>query len=188
MIKIGITGSLASGKTTASKILSSRRGPLFSADKAVKDLYKNKRFKSLVSKKFKVKNNSKLKKSLKNLILKNKNNIKKLEKIIHPMVRKKMKNFTVQNRNKKLLFYEIPLLIESKLMRHFNVIVFIKAKKQLRLRRFQSKSGDKKLFNLLNNKQINDVKKIKFCNHVVVNEKNLNILKKNLLVIINKYE
>ena len=188
MIKIGITGSLASGKTTASKILSSRRGPLFSADKAVKDLYKNKHFKSLVSKKFKVKNNSKLKKSLKNLILKNKNNIKKLEKIIHPMVRKKMKNFTARNRNKKLLFYEIPLLIESKLMKHFNVIIFIKAKKQLRFRRFQSKSGDKKLFNLLNNKQINDVKKVKFCNHVVVNEKNLNILKKNLLVIINKYE
>ena len=188
MIKIGITGSLASGKTTASKILSSRRGPLFSADKAVKELYKNKHFKSLVSKRFKIKNNSQLKKSLKNLILKDKNSIKKLEKIIHPLVRKKMKNFTTQNRNKKLLFYEIPLLFESKLMKHFNVIVFIKAKRQLRLRRFQSKSGDKKLFNLLNNKQVNDTKKIKFCDHVVVNEKNLNILKRNLLVIINKYE
>ena len=44
MIKIGITGSLASGKTTASKILSNRRGPLFSADKAVKELYQNKKF------------------------------------------------------------------------------------------------------------------------------------------------
>ena len=42
MIKIGITGSLASGKTTASKILSHRRGPLFSADKVVKKLYKSK--------------------------------------------------------------------------------------------------------------------------------------------------
>tara|TARA_Y200000002_G_scaffold253201_1_gene209751 strand:+ start:9 stop:575 length:567 start_codon:yes stop_codon:yes gene_type:complete len=188
MIKIGITGSLASGKTTASKILSSRRGPLFSADKAVKGLYKNKHFKFLVSKKFKVKNNSQLKKSLKKLILKNKNNIKKLEKIIHPLVRKKMKNFTERNKDKKLLFYEIPLLIESKLMKHFNVIVFIKAKKQLRFRRFQSKSGDKNLFNLLNNRQMNDVKKIRLCTHVVVNEKNLNILKKNLLVIINKYE
>ena len=188
MIKIGITGSLASGKTTASKILSSRRGPLFSADKAVKDLYKNKHFKSLVSKKFKVKNNSQLKKSLKNLILKKKNNIKKLEKIIHPLVRKKMKNFTARNKNKKLLFYEIPLLIESKLMKYFNVIVFIKAKKQLRFRRYQSKNGDKKLFNLLNNKQMNDFAKIKFCDHVVVNEKNLNILKKNLLSIINNYE
>ena len=48
MIKIGITGSLASGKTTASKILSFRRGPLFSADKVVKELYQNKSFKSLI--------------------------------------------------------------------------------------------------------------------------------------------
>ena len=188
MIKIGITGSLASGKTTASKILSLRRGPLFSADKAVKELYKNKHFKSLVSKRFKIKNNSQIKRSLKKLILKNKVNIKKLERIVHPLVRKKMKNFTTQNRNKKLLFYEIPLLIESKLMRHFNVIIFIKAKKQLRLKRFQSKKGDKKLFNLLNNKQMNDTKKIKFCDYVVVNEKNLDILKKNLLAIITKHE
>ena len=188
MIKIGITGSLASGKTTASKILSFRRGPIFSADKAVKELYKNKHFKSLVSKRFKIKNNSQLKKSLKKLILKNQNNIKKLERIIHPLVRKKMKNFTLKNKNKKLLFYEIPLLIESKLMKHFNVVVFIKAKKKLRLERFKSKSGDKKLFNLLNNKQMRDEKKIKFCDHIVVNEKNLNILKRKLLVIIKKYE
>ena len=53
MIKIGITGSLASGKTTASKILSRRRGPLFSADVAVKELYENKGFKSLILRKFK---------------------------------------------------------------------------------------------------------------------------------------
>jgi len=188
MIKIGITGSLASGKTTASKILSSKRGPLFSADKAVKELYKNKNFKSLVSKRFKIKNNSQLKKSLKKLILKNKNNISKLERLVHPLVRKKMKKFTSNNKNKKFLFYEIPLLIESKLMKNFNLVVFIKAKKQLRLKRFLSKSGDKKLFNLLNNKQMNDIKKIKFCDHVIVNEKNLNILKMNLLAIISKYE
>jgi dephospho-CoA kinase len=132
MIKIGITGSLASGKTTASKILSYRRGPLFSADRAVKELYKNNHFKSLIGRRFKIKNNNQLKKSLKNLILKNKDNIKKLEKIIHPLVRKKMKSFTSQNRSKRLLFYEIPLLIESKLMKNFNVIIFIKAKKKIK--------------------------------------------------------
>jgi len=80
------------------------------------------------------------------------------------------------------------LLIESKLMRYFNVIIFIKAKKQLRLKRFKSKGGNKKLFILLDNKQMNDTKKIKFCDHVVVNEKKLSILKRNLLDIINKYE
>ena len=40
MKKIAITGSLSSGKTTASKILAANRGPLFSADAVVKKLYK----------------------------------------------------------------------------------------------------------------------------------------------------
>ena len=188
MIKIGITGSLASGKTSASKFLSYKRGPLFSADKAVKELYRNKYFKSLVSRKFRIKNNDQIKRSLKKLVLENKKNINKLERIIHPLVRKKMRSFTSKNRNKKFLFYEIPLLIESKLMKYFNLIIFIKAKKKLRLKRFQSKNGTKKLFNLLNNKQMKDNKKIRFCDHVVVNENNLDILKKNLSAIIKKYE
>ena len=188
MIKIGITGSLASGKTTASKILSFRRGPLFSADKAVKEIYLNKYFRSLIRKKFKIKNKSQIKQSLKKLILKKKRNIKKLERIIHPLVRKKMRSFTLKNRNKKILFYEIPLLIESKLMSHFNLIIFIKAKKKIRIKRFQLKNRNKKLFNLLNNKQLEDVKKVKFCDHVVVNEKNLRILKKDLSAIIKRYE
>ena len=46
MIKIGITGSLASGKTTVSKILSSRKGH-FSADAVVKKLYSKKNFRIL---------------------------------------------------------------------------------------------------------------------------------------------
>ena len=80
MIKIGITGSIASGKTTASKMLSFRRGPLFSADKAVKELYQNKKFKSFIEIRFRVKTNKQIKKSLKNLILDDKKNINKLEK------------------------------------------------------------------------------------------------------------
>ena len=52
MKKIGITGSIASGKTTASKILSAGRGPLFSADEEVKKLYKKNSFKSLIRKNF----------------------------------------------------------------------------------------------------------------------------------------
>ena len=49
MKKIGITGSIASGKTTASKILSFKKGPLFSADTVVKDLYKKETFKKYLA-------------------------------------------------------------------------------------------------------------------------------------------
>ena len=99
-----------------------------------------------------------------------------------------MKKFTKKHKNKKLLFFEIPLLIESRLMNNFDIIFFIKAKKKIRLNRYLIKGGQKRLFYLLNNRQLNQEKKIKLCDHVVVNEKNLNILKKKLLNILIKYE
>ena len=63
-------------------------------------------------------------------------------------------------------------------MKHFNVIIFIKSKKKVRLKRFIKNKGNKKLFNFLNSQQLPDKRKIKFCDHIVVNEKNLKILKK----------
>ena len=73
-------------------------------------------------------------------------------------------------------------------MKFFDVLIFIKSNKQLRLKRFKAKRGEKKLFNLLNNKQMSEKNKMKFCDHVVVNEKNLKVLKENLLSIMVKYE
>ena len=186
MIKIGITGSLASGKTTASKIISAGQGPLFSADVVVRKLYKTNKFRKVVSKKFKINNNSNIKSVLKKLIIKDKKNIRMLEKIIHPFVRKEMKKFIIKNKYKKLLFFEIPLLIESNLIKNFDIILFIKAKKNIRLKRFKSKGGSIKLFKILNNKQFSDAKKMKYCDYVIVNEKNLMILKKKLLDILIK--
>ena len=144
--------------------------------------------KKLISKRFNINNSSNIKKEITTLILKDKSKIKKLEKIIHPFVRKEMFNFIKKNKKRNTLFFEIPLLIESKLMKHFDVIIFIRANKNIRLRRFKSKNGDEKLFNFLNKKQMEDKKKSKFCDHEVVNEMNFNILKKNLLAIIKKYE
>ena len=188
MIRIGLTGSIATGKTTASKIISRRRGPLFSADDVVKKLYKKTNFKKIVVKKLKIKSRLDLKRKIKNIILSKKGALKKLEQIIHPMVRKEMLVFLKKNKNKKFLFLEIPLLIESKLTRYFDVIIFIKSQRNLRLKRFRLKKGNIKLFYLLDNLQLKDTKKVKFCDHIVVNNKSLTILKKNLLNIIKSYE
>ena len=187
MKKIGITGSLASGKTTASKILSSK-GPLFSADAFVKKLYTKVVFKNLISRKFKLKKNGNLKILLKKKISKDKSIIKKLEKIIHPLVRSEMRRFGKINNKNKFVFFEVPLLIESKLMKNFDIIIFIKAKKSLRLRRFKNKGGNLEFFSIFNKKQLSEKKKIKYCDHVVVNESNKKILKENLLYILKKYE
>ena len=98
-----------------------------------------------------------------------------------------MKKFTILNKKESKLFYEIPLLIENNLMNYFDIIIFIKAKKKLRLKRFKAKGGDEKLFSILNSKQHSDKQKAKLSDHIIVNEKNLNILKKNLLSIIKLY-
>ena len=94
-----------------------------------------------------------------------------------------------QSLPRKIVFLEIPLLIESKLIKYFDVIIFIKSKKKLRLKRYNAKS-DKgtKLFEILDNKQIKDNKKLKYCDHVVVNNKSLFILKKKLSNILKLYE
>ena len=188
MRKIGITGSLASGKTSASKILSHNRGALFSADKEVVKLYKRKAFKRLISKKFRIKKNQNIKRELKKKITKDRSTINKLEKIIHPLIRREMHNFIKKNSHKRYVFFEIPLLVESKLMKIFDLIFFIKAKKSIRLRRFRASGGDKKLFEILNKKQFSVKKKSEQCHHVVVNEKTLKFLKKRLLDIFRYYE
>ena len=93
MIKIGITGSISSGKTTASRILSSNRAPLFNADKIVKKLYANKNLKKIIAKKLNFKLNSQFKKELKVAIANKEENLDKLEKIMHPLIRKRMFSF-----------------------------------------------------------------------------------------------
>ena len=43
-MRIGITGSLASGKSSVVKILSKKKNIVFSADKIVKKIYSSKKF------------------------------------------------------------------------------------------------------------------------------------------------
>ena len=55
---------------------------------------------------------------------------------------------------KKYLFFEIPLLVESKLMRYFDVIILVSASKSKRVARFVKKGGNLSLFNILDKHQL----------------------------------
>jgi len=188
MIKIGITGSLASGKSTVAKLISRNRYPIFSADKSVKSLYKKKIFINKAKKKFKLENTKNLKAKVKTLIKKNNKALRQLELIIHPLVRREMKAFMKTGKNVKFKIFEIPLLIESKLTNYFDVILFVGAKKNIRLKRYVAKGGDKKIFTILEKRQNKPSKKIKISDHVIYNNKSIKYLKKNVKFLINKYE
>mgnify|MGYP006075207767 FL=1 len=55
MTVVGITGSIASGKSTVAQIIAKNKYPLFNADKIVLNLYKNKNNIKLLIKKFDLK-------------------------------------------------------------------------------------------------------------------------------------
>ena len=121
MKNIGITGSIASGKTTVAHLMAGKRFPLFSADTIVSNLYKKKNFNKILIKKFKLNSKKQIKEQIKLVLKRNKDNLYKLESIIHPFVQKEMISFL--KKKNKTLFFEIPLLIESKLNKYFYKLV-----------------------------------------------------------------
>ena len=185
MIKIGITGSVASGKSTVAKILSRGIYPIFSADKIVKKIYKKHNFKKKIKKTFNIKTNDRLKIKIKEIIKKKKINLNKLEKIIHPIVRAEMHRF-LKKENKKICILEIPLLFENKLQNFFDVIVFVHTAKNKRIKRFVKKGGTIEMFKILNKKQLNPKIKIKKSNYIFHNNKSIKDLKKNVNISFKK--
>ena len=70
-----------------------------------------------------------------------------------------------------------------------NLILFTDEKFNITgLKRYISKGGSARLFFLLDKHQLKDSKKMKFCNHIVVNNRSLSILKNKLSNIIELYE
>ena len=129
MIKIGILGDIGSGKSFVAK---SFGYPVFNADNEVVKIYKKSRICFLKLKKLLpkyIKTFPTDKSELTNAILSNKNNIKKITKIVHPLVRKKMNLFLLKNKNRKLVILDIPLLLENKIKNKNMILVFVDAKK-----------------------------------------------------------
>ena len=130
MIRIGILGDIGSGK---SYIANNFGFPVFNADKEVNKIYKNNKkiFIKLKKKlpkyfdKFPIK-----KKEVSKAILNNEKNLKKITKIIHFEVRNKMNSFLKKNKNKKFVILDIPLLLENKINKKNDILVFVKAKNQ----------------------------------------------------------
>ena len=130
MRRIGILGDIGSGKSYFSKLLGY---PRFDADLEVKKIYKNNRKVYLkIKKEFpkKIFSFPINKLELSKIILENKNNIKKINKIVHKEVRKKLFNFLRKNKKKKFVVLDIPLLLENKINKKGDILIFIDAKKK----------------------------------------------------------
>ena len=131
MIVIGITGSIATGKSTVGRIFKQLKIPVFDSDHEVHNMLSNdiKIINSIVNifgnvtDKFGKIDRDKLGKMIFFDSLKRKS----LEKIIHPKIKLKQKKFIKfhrRNRHKKVVL-DIPLIFETKTQKEFDKIIVV---------------------------------------------------------------
>ena len=188
MIKIGIIGDIGSGKSYIAKQF---KCPVFDADLTVSKIYKKNRicFKKLKKKlpnyisSFPIN-----KKEITGAILNNSNNLKKIVKIVHPIVRIHMNNFIKQHKNKKIIVLDIPLILENKINKKNYVLIFVDAEKKEIQKRLRKRANyNSKIINKLRKFQLSLEFKKKKSDYLIKNNfKNLSI-KKSVKLLKKKY-
>ena len=141
MKRIGILGDIGSGKSFVANCFNY---PVFNADLEVGKIYKKdkKVFKKLKSKlplyfqSFPIK-----KTDIISAILSNKQNLKKIINIVHREVRKKLQVFLTKNKNQNIVILDIPLLLENKLYKKKDILIFVDSRKIEILRRLKKRKN-----------------------------------------------
>ena len=187
MIRIGIIGDIGSGKSYIAKQFGF---PIFNADLEVSKIYKKNRkcFKKLKRtfpnhiRSFPIK-----RKELSQVVLENKKNVKKINKIVHPEVRLKMNKFFNKNKKKKAIILDIPLLLEGKINKKNDILVFVEAKKKEINKRLKKRHNfNLKIFKKLKKLQLPlEIKRIK-SNFIIKNNFRSLSTKKNVKILKNK--
>ena len=187
MIRIAVLGDIGSGKSYVAKQFGY---PVFNADTEVAKLYRKSR-----------KCYNKLKKALpgyivsfpvkkieiSKAIIADQYNLKKIIKIIHPEVRSNMNNFIKKNKNKKLVILDIPLLMENKINKKNDILIFVDAKKKEINKRLKKKLN-------INSEIIEKFKKLQLpvelkkqqSNFIIKNNFRNNSIKKNVKKVLEK--
>ena len=185
MIKIGILGDIGSGK---SYIARNFGYPVFNADIEVGKLYKtdkkifNKLKKVLPKYIYSFPVN---KGEISNAIISNKSNLKKIVKIVHLEIRKKLNMFLKKNINKKVVILDIPLLLENKINKKNDILIFVESKKSDILKKLKKRENfNPKLLNKFKNIQLSPGYKKKKSQFIIINNFTNKSVKKSIKLIL----
>ena len=187
MIRIGILGDIGSGKSFVAKLFGY---PVFNADNEVGELYKKNR-------KIFIKLNKSLpkhitqfpikKEEVTKTILANKNNLRKIVKIIHPEIRKKMNIFLKKNKKSKVIVLDIPLLLENKINKKKDILIFIQSNKNEILKRLKKRQNfNLKIMNRFRKIQLPIDYKRKKSNFIIKNNFTNKLIKNQIRYILKK--
>ena len=187
MIRIALVGDIGSGKSHIAKLFNF---PVFNADFEVDKIYKTNKqcFKKLKKKlpkyflSFPVKKDQIIK-----AIIEDELNLKKITKIIHPEVRKKLSIFLKKNKKRKAIILDIPLLLENKLNQKSDIIVFVQSKKSEIIKRLKKRDNfNLNLYNQFKKIQLPLSYKKKKANHVIKNNFTNKLVKKSVKKILKE--
>jgi dephospho-CoA kinase len=187
MIRIGILGDIGSGKSYVAKEFGY---PVFNADVEVNKLYKKNKtiYKKLNKRLPKYIHSFPIdKKQVSNAILTNKNNLKKIIKIVHLEIRKKLNIFLKKNKNKKFVILDIPLLLENKINEKKDILIFVQSNKNDIYKRLKKRNNfNLKLLNLFKSIQYSLSYKKKKSKFIIKNNFMKTTVKKEIKYILKK--
>lgn len=188
MYKIGITGSIGTGKTTIASMFAKFNIPIFDADKEIKKILAKKQIKKKLKNIWpEILKTDKLdKQKLKKIIFVNKIEKKKLEELLYPYLKKEQNKFENLNRRKKILVYDIPLIYETKTEKDYDLILLANCDKKIQKKRVLARDKiTNSLFENIIGSQLSFSEKIKFKPKIInTNEFKLSILVRIFLLII----
>jgi dephospho-CoA kinase len=170
MIKIAVVGDIGSGKSHIAKLFNF---PVFNADQEVANIYKKnkncfKKLKKTLPKYFSAFPANKM--QIIKAIEDSEKNLKKITKIIHPEIRRKLSTFLKKNKKRKAIILDIPLLLENKLNQKSDIIVFVQSKKSDITKRLKKRDNfNLKLYNRFKKIQLPLNYKKKKSNHIIKN-------------------
>lgn len=141
---IGITGSIACGKSLVSNYLQEKGYTIIDADKIGRMALENDEVKKQLVNKFGksiLKDNEINRVTLGKLVFENNENLKELNNIIHPQIRKNISEQIQVHKNEKLVFVDVPLLFEAKFDDLVEKIIVISLDEKIQLERLMNRNS-----------------------------------------------
>lgn len=193
---IGLTGGIATGKSTVSKIIGEEY-TVIDADKIAKDIVEvnMKGYNSLVrtyGSEILDDNNQIDRGKLANIIFNSKKEREKVNSILHPIIISEMKDLIERKIHENYLFLDIPLLIEGLDNLVDNGIIFdeiwlVYSDENIQIERLMERDNIDREFAIKKiNTQMNLDKKKAFANKIIYNNGSLDELRKNIIDIISE--
>jgi dephospho-CoA kinase len=182
MLKIAITGGIASGKSFIINELAKLKKPVISADEEISKIYQNPSIIKKLTQEFGVSSKNEIKKIVTSDSIK----LRKLEKILYFSLHKAFLEFERKSRKRgyKECFFEVPLVFEKNMSHKYDKIINIETPIFLQKRRFLKRLGaSNALFYQFKNLQFHNMKKSSLSNLTIKNFYSKNLLRQKLLCL-----